>query len=248
MRRTRASWSSADCGALEQNMIEQPYDRGSAASILLPFFAIFRREPSARVLVVPAHHTVECDDVLTAAMLEASHATPGNDNRAVLLGIEPEQRHRDYPLIVPAQHMQDEGTRDVVSIEDVEDADVRSFLIERGALVSSQIFVAGTSAMLRLYDHALPGLLRSFLTHLRGQETPSRELLQGLYRFLPRREAHTDLLRSSAEVLRVARVDRCGFIDLERAKVEQAREQAAAQVRSALAARSGTMQQLGLIA
>lgn len=162
----RARWAS-ELGSLPpQNCLEAPYERGAPAAVLLAFFQVFRKEPTSRVLVIPADHRVADDKSFIAALEQAAAETLGDDSRAVLLG----KRGADAPI-------------------------------------STGIFIAGSSAMLRLYDHAMPGMLRSFLSSLRGHAVWSPEALGRLFRFLPKKRLGLDLLRPAAELLRVLPVN-----------------------------------------
>src|SRR5436853_160126 len=77
---------------------------------------------------------------------------------------------------------------------------MKKHLVARGGLIYSGVLAANTSAVLRLFDHSLAGLLRSFLVNLRGQSLWSTELLTALYRFIPRKDLRRDLLLPAAEI------------------------------------------------
>jgi mannose-1-phosphate guanylyltransferase len=196
-----------------ENIITQPFDRGTAAGALLPFFHIFRRDPMAKVLVLPTNQFVEHESVFTRGLLEAAAATPDRDNRAVVLGMTPGGDEHDRVWIVPSERGV-ASTREIVGFSVNPPVELRAHLIEQGALINSSVFAANTSALLRLYDNALPGLLRSFLVNLRGQSLWSTELLAKLYRFIPKKDLVRDLLLPSAEICRVLPVPACGWIDL----------------------------------
>lgn len=199
-----------------QNRIEAPYERGVPAGALLAFFQLFRKEPTSRVLLIPANHRVREEKVLLDALELAASSTPGDDNCAVLIGM----RERDALLPGDLLHVSEseakkDHTHKVVRIDPTPQLDMRHFAVERGALISTGIVAAGSSAMLRLYDHALPGMLRSFLATLRGRAIWSPETLGRLFRFLPKRQLGRDLLTPSSELLRVLPVGACGYQNLE---------------------------------
>jgi hypothetical protein len=205
-------WAERLADLPPRNVIVQPYDRGTAPAMLLPFFHVFRRDPSAKVLVMPAHHHVDDERILDSALLEAASETPNRDNRAVLLGMAPDGA-REATWILPSETTVG-PTREIALIDR---APAGAGFEERGAMVMSGILATHTSAMLRLFDHALPGLLRTFLVNLRGQSLWSQETLSNLYRFLPKKDLIRDLLLPSAEICRVLPVEPCGFRDLSSA-------------------------------
>lgn len=154
----REKWAAELAAIPPQNCIEAPYERGAPAAVLLAFFQVFRKEPTSRILVIPAGQQLTDEKTFLAELDRAVAETARDDHRAILL-----------------------GTRDS----------------------SNGIFLAGSSAMLRLYDHAMPGMLRSFLSSLRGHAVWSPEALGRLFRFLPKKRLGLDLLRPAAGMLRV---------------------------------------------
>lgn len=212
--RLRETWAEVLADIPDHNIIDHPYERGLPAAILLPFLHIFRREPSARVLVVPADQIISEEDIFERALLEALDATPGPDNRAVLLGMKPRTIADPGHLLFLSERTVGR-TCELLQIEPARDPEVRELLEQNGALINSMIFAAGTSAMLRLYDQTLPGLFRSFISQLRGSDAWTPEVISALYRFLPHAELLKDLLRPGADLLRVLPVDECGYVHLE---------------------------------
>jgi mannose-1-phosphate guanylyltransferase len=202
-----------------KNSLFVPIERGAPAALLLSFFHLFRAQPSARVLFIPAAHQVEDEAAFLRVLQATADAAPGSENRAVLVGLKSNDAFVPGALIYSGED-QKKGTERVLRLDCSIDIDVRTFAVERGATIFSGIFAASSSSMLRLYEHALPGLLRSFLSQLRGQTTWSDELLSRLFRFLPKKQLGEDLLEPSADFLRVMLLESSGYRNLlERERV-----------------------------
>jgi mannose-1-phosphate guanylyltransferase len=212
--RQRELWTDQLREVPAENIVVHPHERGSPAGILLPFLRIFRREPSARILVLPANHIVIDENIFEQGLTQALDATPGNDNRAVLIGTKPTTPSDPGDLLVLAPRRSGK-TYELEAFETTRDIERRALLTLQGALIDSMVFAAGASAMMRLYEQTLPGLFRMFVSELRGQDAWTKERIAGLYRFLPRAELARDFLRPARELLRVQPVGECGFVHLE---------------------------------
>src|SRR5690606_13087223 len=83
------------------NIVVQPFDRGSAAAVLLPLLAVLERDPVARVAVLPARHQVRCERGLMAAARQALANTYRGRGPIELLGLCPDGRDDPRRWIVP---------------------------------------------------------------------------------------------------------------------------------------------------
>src|SRR5690242_8013350 len=60
---TRKTWNDELRALPAENRLELPCERGVPAAGLLAFFHVFRKEPTSRVLLIPAHHRVNNEKI-----------------------------------------------------------------------------------------------------------------------------------------------------------------------------------------
>lgn len=195
-----------------ENVIVQPRNRGTAAGILLPALDIvLRRDPSARVVVLPADHFVGSEQTLCRALSSAVRAVRRPDAPLVLLGMVGEDGDHEYGWILPASGSS-ARLRAVRSFVEKPDAETRHGLARSGALVNSFVFAARGATLVRLYEDALPDLLRAFIpVVLAGSRG---EHLRELYDRIPSHDFSRVVLERSARSLGVLAVPPCGWSDL----------------------------------
>jgi mannose-1-phosphate guanylyltransferase len=86
-------------------------------------------------------------------------------------------------------------------------------LVRRGALLNSFIMVASGSALLQLYDYAVPDVVAEFISW-RNEAGEGWPQLQDLYRALQPCDFSHDVLEASTDWLSVLPVKQCGWTDL----------------------------------
>src|SRR5262249_46375911 len=64
-------WSRSLSHSPAGGVVVQPRNRGTAPGILLPLLSILRRDPEARVLILPSDHFVEDESILGHASRQA---------------------------------------------------------------------------------------------------------------------------------------------------------------------------------
>jgi mannose-1-phosphate guanylyltransferase len=194
------------------NVVVQPRNRGTAAGILLPFLEILlRRDARGRVLVLPSDHYVADESVLRRAVREALGLPRRADSRLVVLGMTPTGDDPEYGWILPAP-ARGGAVHDVAGFVEKPDSPTARDLVAAGALLNTLMFVADGSALLRIYEEALPGLLHAFLRLLR--DDVDGRALEGFYETLPVCDFSREVLERSPHRLSVLPVPDCGWSDL----------------------------------
>jgi hypothetical protein len=84
----RPWWTPIASALPEENVVVEPFDRGTAAGILVALLRIFRRDPAARVTIVAADRSSTIEDVVTLH----ARATAIADMRDACVGIAPAGR------------------------------------------------------------------------------------------------------------------------------------------------------------
>lgn len=207
----RGFWHGALSALPRENVVVQPRNRGTAAGILLPAAEVLRRDGEARVLLMPADHHVEDDEVLISSLQAAVAAVLGPEHRLLMLGMAAEEADHEYGWIVPGSRTGDR-LRSVKAFVEKPGADVSRALADSGALVNSFILAVRGTTLMTMYDVALPDLMQAFTPAI-GRPLATRELSQ-LYDRLPANDFSRDVLEPCADSLRVLAVPPCGWSDL----------------------------------
>lgn len=195
------------------NVLVQPCNRGTACGLLLPLLQIQRRDPSARVLVLPSDHYVEDETRLGNAMVFADRAATQRGDQVVLLGMTPSQGGGEYGWIVPAGPEKADHTAGVGSFVEKPPPLVAKQLAERGGVWNSLIFVSTLRALIEAYSRAVPNLLATFADW--NRDSPRGvEGLSDLYGRLPSVDFSRGVLEASESILRVVTVSGSGWVDI----------------------------------
>ena len=195
-----------------ENLIFEPRDRGTATGILLPVLDIvLHRDREARVLVLPADHDVGAEAVLRRALLAAAKAVRRPGAPLVLLGMVGQDDDREYTWILPSARPSD-GLRSVLSFVAKADGDTSREWAGLGALVSSSIFASRGRTLVRLYEDALPQLLRRLVPAALARRPEGR--LRELYDEIPSHDFSRAVLERCAGSLAVLAVPPCGWSHL----------------------------------
>jgi mannose-1-phosphate guanylyltransferase len=202
----RRFWSRELAALPQPNIVVQPRNRGTAPGILLPLLTIYRRDSKARVVVLPSDHYVTRERILRTALLRAARVPSGGEGRVVLLGMTPTDLDPEYGWIVPNRSQSGR----VSGFVEKPDFETAAGLKALGALLSTFMLVADASALLRLYEEALPELFRSFL----GRSNGNYQAREDLYETIRDADFSRDVLERFADRLSLLPVPDCGWSDL----------------------------------
>ena len=208
----RRFWRETLSDLPRENIVVQPLNRGTAPGVLLPALDILlRRDRDARLLVLPADHHVESEDVLRRALLAAARAALRPGAPLVLLGMAGEDADREYGWILPSGEPS-VGIRAVLSFVEKPATERSRELAGSGALANSLIFAFRGRTLVRLYRDALPELLRVLVPVVRAgcQEASLREV----YDEIPSCDFSRAVLERCSSSLAVLAVPPCGWSDL----------------------------------
>jgi mannose-1-phosphate guanylyltransferase len=215
--------------------VVQPENRGTAAGILLPVLEIERRDPLARLVLLPSDHFVADEAKLAQAIEAALAALDSEPDRIFLLGITPDGVDAELGFVVPGQS-EASGAFAVEAFHEKPGEEVARRLTQAGALWNSFILVARSSALIELYRRFLPALLAEL-------EGPTPDLIS-VYRRLESADFSSRILQAAPEELRLIAVPHCGWSDLGTPeRVARCLEVAAPTPRPSLLARSTLMTQ-----
>jgi mannose-1-phosphate guanylyltransferase len=211
----RAWWEPSLRFMPRRNVIVQPQNRGTAVGLLLPLLHIARRDPQARVVILPSDHYVRDEAVLARSLRQAAGRLTHDTRNLWLLGISPEEADAELGYIVP-------GTRDeagalrVSQFVEKPPVTLARLMIERGGLWNAFILAGSVQAILRLFEQRYPLVLSEMRTAVQRDASSPDEAIAAtdLYPRLPELDFSRHVLEGSEAMLRVLPVPACGWSDL----------------------------------
>jgi mannose-1-phosphate guanylyltransferase len=211
----RIWWKQQIDHLIDENVIEQSTNRGTALGVLLPLINIVARDPEARIVVLPADHYVRDEGIFADALRRAAACAALRSDAVYLLGVRPDEADSELGYIVPAG-TQSGGPSLVERFVEKPPIDQARVLIERGALWNVFVIAGAARALLGLYGkHFVATIARL----RRAVEQSSRifrsdTAIGELYHRLPSADFSRDVLQGQEARLRVLAVPRCGWADL----------------------------------
>jgi mannose-1-phosphate guanylyltransferase len=211
----RLWWNAALETVDKSNVIVQPRNRGTAIGILLPLLHIMRRDPEARIVLLPSDHHVDNERVLADALRRATRLLKAMSRQIVLLGFSPEQADPELGYIVPG----DKVGRTLSTVQrfvEKPSAGRARRLIKSGALWNSFIMAARAGALLELFESRIPRAVEDMRAAVaRDYGHPENHAATAdCYRQLADIDFSSGILAGAESVLRVLPVVQCGWSDL----------------------------------
>ncbi|MBK6689321.1 MAG: hypothetical protein IPG45_32940 [Deltaproteobacteria bacterium] len=164
-------------------VIEQPLDRGTGTGIIAATTQIFRRDPSARVLLLDCADAAGLE-LAWPSILETVLDSAPADDRIVLFG---------SGLVAPELGPGRSAPLRVGNLLFEMDPQLRQGWMDRGALVVMSPMVASVSALLSAGQATHPRTLQTFLSRLEEHGELSA-ILDELYPFCTEVDLYRDLL------------------------------------------------------
>lgn len=216
----RQYWSDIDAlGRLPQsNLIVQPRNRGTAIGILYSLLHIQAKDPQARVILLPADHYVRDEGILRASLKEALERVQREQDKPVLLGLEPDEADTDLGYILPGGRDRHGGYTVHRFIEKPKFA-LASQIIDEGGLWNTFITASGTQSLIDLFlprHAALVMEMRMLVSRGLNAQSPAVgwPAIVDMYERLPDIDFSRDLLEGQEDRLCLMRVPACGWSDL----------------------------------
>lgn len=197
------------------NVIVQPKNCGTAIGIMLPLLHILRHDPEAHVVLLPSDHHVRDERILSSALLEAENRLHDAPDKAVILGITPDEADCELGYVVPGER---QGSRAFQVSRFVEKPSPHRAheLLAQGALWNTFILAVHGATLLKLFAQRCPGILDEMQAIVGGEldESLAGVLLEDFYDNLPSMDFSRDLLQGAEDILEVLSVPPCGWSDL----------------------------------
>jgi mannose-1-phosphate guanylyltransferase len=170
-----------------QTVVVQPYNRDTAAGILLPLTHLYKQYPNAVTAIFPSDHFVLEEDLFMSHVDRAFRAVESDRTRIVLLGVEPREPDPEYGYMVPGATIDDSelGARRVELFVKKPSAERVQKILGSGALWNTLVVVSACSTLLNAIETTLPELYGSFQPILEAVGTPNEsDVVERVYREL----------------------------------------------------------------
>lgn len=151
-------------GGARPHVLAQPYDRGTAAGVLLPAHWINGRDPAATVVVFPSDHFVLEELAFMCHVADAARAARRRPEDIILLGVQATEPESEYGWIEPGETVGRTARgplRRVRSFQEKPSREEADRLFRSGCLWNmfviaakvSALIEAGASRVPRLHEH-----------------------------------------------------------------------------------------------
>lgn len=206
-------WRSSFATLPATNIVVQPANRGTAIGILLPALRIARRDPNARIVVLPSDHYVADERVLEAALRLALTEIAVHSRGVALLGIEPDEPD-DEPdtelgYIVPSRDA-DGNVSNVSRFVEKPPVELARRLCRQKALWNTFILVCRIESLVRLYLSRYPDAV----ARLQEADLDDYFSVKEAFKALPPVDFSRQIAAGQEQQLAVIRVPPCGWNDL----------------------------------
>jgi mannose-1-phosphate guanylyltransferase len=204
-------YSLRDIAGLEQrNVIVQPSNKETSASILLPLLHIIRRDPDARVVIFPSDHFIMEEERFMDNVAAAAEFVDHHPKYLLLLGIESHESNTDYGWI--------ETDMKIADILGCEIFRVKRFLEKPNSqkiktmqqdhcLLNTMVFAGTASTVLRKFRLLTPTVFHAFKEIDTNLLSPHEEAtVRDVYATLPSVDFSEAILEHDAHGLAVLRV------------------------------------------
>lgn len=197
-------WSSSTQDLPSDNVVKQPFDRGSAAGILLSLARIFHRDPQARVVVFCSDHV---DDDVTPAIQTALSEVAQDPKQVMVLGRRSNcMRCALHPVWLIPESVGVKRSR-VAEVKFDPTPDVQKRLTAEQAFAAAPVVVTSVETALRLFERTHPDLAEQVGLRVRdGRDMFDPDVLEQLYPFLNAVDFFRGVLAQAPESLTVLQV------------------------------------------
>ena len=197
-----------------RNVVVQPRNRGTAIGILLPLLHLERRDPDARIALLPSDHFVRDEETLTRSLRAAMQQLATRRDGVLLLGIQPDEADPELGYILPGR-ADAHGALAVERFVEKPDVTTARALIEHGAAWNSFIIAARLSALIALFEQRFPEIVRLMRGAVaRDVASGGEDAVTMLYEQLTDIDFSRHVLQGQEQALRLLPVPACGWSDL----------------------------------
>ena len=197
-------------GIDKENVIVQPSNKETSASILLPLLHIIRRDPEARVVIFPSDHFIVREERFMEHVAAGAEFVEHHAKYLVLLGTESEEFLPDYGWIETSMRIAEIRGCDIFRVKrflEKPDAKKAYTLQKERTVCNTMVFIGYASALLRKFRLITPTVFQAFKQIDAGLFSPAQEeILKEVYSGLPAVDFSKAILAHDPRGLAVLRV------------------------------------------
>ena len=211
---------------MNNSVLTQPEDRGTAAAILYSLLSISAHEPAAHVAVFPVDHYFASDATFMRHVDYAYRAVRQCPDLIVLLGIVPHSPEVDYGWIEPGTSIPGVACRFILRVQHFWEKPPQAMaadLFAQGCLWNSFVLVSSIPTLLGLMWRTVPELCEAFEdAHIGLGEPPRADTVKAVYTRISPVDFSRQVLAPSPDSLSVLPVANTGWVDIGRPERVQA--------------------------
>ncbi len=207
----QSSYAAHDVSALEQrNVIVQPSNKETSASILLPLLHVLRRDPDARVVIFPSDHFIIEEKRFMENVAAAAEFVDRHSKYLLLLGVEWHEFYTDYGWIETSMKIADIHGCEVFRVKrflEKPNSQKISTVQQEHCLLNTMVFVGAASTVLRKFRLLTPSVFQAFKKIDADLLSPHEaSTVKEVYSTLPSVDFSATILEHDAHGLAVLRV------------------------------------------
>jgi mannose-1-phosphate guanylyltransferase len=206
------AYAKRDIGQLDmRNVIIQPSNRETSASILLPLLHVLRRDPDARVVILPSDHFILEEHRFMDHIAAGDAFVERHPKYLLLLGVELDRPEADYGWIETSMKIAEIDQCEIFRVKrflEKPDVSKATTLQKNHSLYNTMVFVGLASTVLRKFRLITPSVFHAFkridAELLSPRET---EVVNEVYASLPSVDFSNAILQHDPRGLAVLRVN-----------------------------------------
>ncbi|MGA7162161.1 MAG: sugar phosphate nucleotidyltransferase [Bacteroidota bacterium] len=200
-----------DVARIEQrNVIVQPSNKETSASILLPLLHVFRRDPDACVVIFPSDHFIIEENRFMDNVAAATEFVDRHAKYLLLLGMESQEHYTDYGWIETSMKIADIRGFEVFRVKqflEKPNSQKIKTLQQNHCLLNTMVFVGAASSVLRKFRLLTPTIFNAFKKIDTDLLSPfEASTVNEVYATLPSIDFSATILEHDAHGLAVLRV------------------------------------------
>lgn len=205
------AYAEQDIGMLDKrNIVVQPSNRETSASILFPLLHVVRRDPEARVIILPSDHFILEEQLFMKHVAAGDAFVKRHSKYLLLLGVELDHPEADYGWIETSMKVAEIDGCEIFRVKrflEKPDASKATTLQKIHSLCNTMVFVGLAATVLRKFRLITPSVFHAFKRIDAELLSPREgEVVEEVYAALPSVDFSNVILQHDPRGLAVLRV------------------------------------------
>jgi mannose-1-phosphate guanylyltransferase len=200
-----------------ENIIVQPYNRGTAVGILLPMLHIYQRDPDAIVAIFPSDHFIFGEKEFMRYVAHAFNFVRNYQDSIMLLGISPSKAELEYGWIEKGKEINNPWNIKIHQVKrfwEKPDQSRAEILFFNGCLWNTFVLVGHARTFLSQFKKMVPDIFDQLYQTIRLYNPLERKtILKEIYPLFPLINFSKAILESCTDNLCVIEVSDTNWSD-----------------------------------